>query len=525
MANETREELIAEILENEERARLIAEIEKNEIGDRSTASALSPTTWPITQALSGNIDQALEGVDAFAGPALRGLDDFTGGALGSALGNTLETVSNIPSSGLKYADDITYPIRHPIDTAEGLGNLASGLLHKTPLYPGVQEDEAYPDAVGEHFSNRYGGLSELGNTIKTDPVGFVGDAAGLFSALGAVPKLAKLGQVGRTIEPVNLAAKGASKLTGLGENIPSNLYGTVLKPSAPDDPARRSRIIQQLLDDGIRPNQGGVDRLRSKKAESEAATQQALAAANARLGNPRVPGPPLLSEAQQYLNTLRRNSAVETKSKNAGQNTLDDFRNQMPPTMSLNELHDWKRTHGRNIKWDSAKGDDSPKNIKNTVKKHNEASGRALLEQLVPKLKTINPTYADRIEGTPMIKKATNRLKKLDPLGLSTRMMLSNLLPMAAGGAVGHFGHGSPGAIAAGLLTGAGFSAANSPKFKTELAFLLNNIGNNKAARDFRARPWESKPMSELVAQGLLQTGRNTKSSEEVKSRRGRNKR
>jgi hypothetical protein len=281
-----------------------------------------------------------------------------------------------------------------------------------------------------------------------------------------------------------------------------------------------------------------VDRLRSKNAESEAATQQAIAAANARLGNPRVPGPPLLSEAQQYLNKLRRNTAVETKSKNAGQLFHDDFRNQIKPTMSLGEANDWKRTWGRNIKWDSAKGDESPKNIKNTIKKKYEESVRGQLEQFVPELKTINPTYANRIEGTPMIKKATKRLTNLDPISLRTSMMISNLLPMVAGGAVGHFGHGSPGAIAAGLLTGAGFSAANSPKVKTELAFLLNNIGNNKAARDFRARPWESKLMpeglmdlldSQAVAQGLLQTGRNTKSSEEVKAkkntRRGRNKR
>jgi len=38
--------------------------------------------------------------------------------------------SNIPGSAYKFGADVTYPLRHPIKTAEGLGNLAGGVVDK-----------------------------------------------------------------------------------------------------------------------------------------------------------------------------------------------------------------------------------------------------------------------------------------------------------------------------------------------------------------------------------------------------------
>ena len=500
-------------------------------GRKSTASAAwPPTKWPIAQALSGDKTQALAGVDDFVSPLL-------------------ETVSNIPSSGLKYADDITYPIRHPIDTAEGLGNLASGLLHKTPFYPGEQADEAYPDAVGEHFSNRYGGLDELGNTIKTDPVGFVGDAAGIFSALGAIPKLSKLGQVGRTIEPANLAIKGASKLTGMGEALPRHLYGRAGKFSTKIPINRRNEILQQLVDDGVTFTEKGVNKNLRNIAEDERALQSSVNKAMNPPGQPPHPGVDAaltFGKAEDYVGAMRptvsSNMATSPAEVNAANRTLNFLKKWREasgkPVMNLSDVLENKRQHYDRIDWRKGK----KRKVVNEIHRKIAQADKEILEANVPGIKERNEQFGRRLEGKKSLEQATERI------GNAQLLSLSNILSTSAGGLMAGATTGSPTHMLSGLLGGYLVSQLNSPRFATGLARTLNTVGNNKVARDFRARPWESKLMpeglmnsprkmsdlvdlldSQAVAQGLLQTGRNTKSSEEVKAkkntRRGRNKR
>jgi hypothetical protein len=145
----------------------------------------------------------------------------------------------------------------------------------------------------------------------------LGDFAGLLSGVGLVPKLSKVAAAGRSIDPANLAVKAAGKLADLPKNVPKNMYSSVLKFPTVKDPARRGDIIQQLLDDGVRPNVGGMDKLQSKIAGNENAISKAIGE-QAAYRNPvldveipyEFPTAPLLESASARLDKLNNDTAT-----------------------------------------------------------------------------------------------------------------------------------------------------------------------------------------------------------------------
>jgi len=213
-------------------------------------------------------------------------------------------------------------------------------------------------------------------------------------------------------------------------------------------------------------------------------------------------------------------SPAEINAANRTLNFLKKWREASgKPVMNLSDVLENKRQHYDRIDWGKGK----KRKARNEVYSKIAQADKEILEASVPGIKERNAQFGRRLEVKKPLEQATERI------GNTQLLSLSNLLSTGAGGLMAGATTGSPTHMLSGLLGGYLVSQLNSPRFATGLARTLNTVGNNKAARDFRARPWESKPMSELVAQGLLQTGRNTKSSEEVKAkkntRRGRNKR
>jgi len=128
--------------------------------------------------------------------------------------------SNLGPSGLQYAEDISAPIHSPIVTAKGLYGFAKGLVQLA--IPGEQENEKTVKAVGDYFANRYGSLNDFKMAVAKDPVGVLGDIAGIFTGGGMVAAkvpgtIGKAGQkireVGDAIDPLNVAVKGAGAAT------------------------------------------------------------------------------------------------------------------------------------------------------------------------------------------------------------------------------------------------------------------------------------------------------------------------
>jgi hypothetical protein len=428
--------------------------------------------------------------------------------------NILEGVGNIPSSAVKYAKDVAYPVMHPQETVESLGNLGSGLLHKTPFYPGEQDDEKYPDAVGAMLSDRYGGIEEIGRTLRTDPVGALGDAAGLLTGVGMIPRLSKAGTLGRSIEPANLAFKAAGRLADVPKNIPKNMYSGVLKFPTVKDPARRGDIIQQLLDDGVRPNVAGMDKLQSKIAGNENAISKAIdeqaAYRNDVLGVEipyEFPTEPLLESASARLDRLNNDTATAAvamdPARDAGRKVLENAQSafrQAGETMSLQDIQRFKRNLYKAQKFDKnvEGGALGTSDTVNSLRGDMAQKAKELIENQVPVISGLNQTYGKRLEARDPLARSSNRLENRSNLGLSARLL-------GGGGLATGYAHGDP---IMGLLGGLAASALLSPGVTTEAAMLLNKLGNSGPMKGFRNMPLDPGLLTELIAQGLLQSGR-----------------
>lgn len=155
-------------------------------------------------------------------------------------------VQNIPGSAVEFAKNTAQPFIHPIDTATSIGNLdvgiaqkadKAGLLESVPFVGAARsvmrmmgisdigsDKEKYADTLAKFFKDRYGSIAALKKTISTDPVGVLADASVVLTGGGDLAERAPgiLGQtaraaanVGRTIDPVNLAVKSVKTAANL----------------------------------------------------------------------------------------------------------------------------------------------------------------------------------------------------------------------------------------------------------------------------------------------------------------------
>ena len=138
-----------------------------------------------------------------------------------------QAIKNIPSSAVGFAKDVAQPFIHPVDTAKSFYNLGAGILEKSGIKSG-DEHKKYADAVGQFFVDRYGGVENVKRTLATDPVGLLADLSTAFTAGGGLAARApglvgRLGEVagtvGRTIDPLNVAVRGAAKTANLATTL------------------------------------------------------------------------------------------------------------------------------------------------------------------------------------------------------------------------------------------------------------------------------------------------------------------
>jgi len=146
----------------------------------------------------------------------------------------LETIGNIPSSGAQFVSDTITPLLSPIDTAKNLFELGKGIYN---LYtPGEQPSEEVARAVGKFYYDRYGGKdfvevkSKVLQTLKTDPVGFLADAAiPLGIARAPLSSSSVVSKATKAVDPTNILLKTAANtpkgLSVLGDAT----IGTMLK--------------------------------------------------------------------------------------------------------------------------------------------------------------------------------------------------------------------------------------------------------------------------------------------------------
>ena len=136
----------------------------------------------------------------------------------SALGYVGETLANLPGSAGRAIADLATALFNPIDTATAIGGAATGgmQLLKDKLggpSPGWFDDHRdKARAVGEYYGGRYGGGSEIADTVRTDPFGAALDVGGLLTGGAGLAARAPgaAGRIGRAVLDADPTAKAVS---------------------------------------------------------------------------------------------------------------------------------------------------------------------------------------------------------------------------------------------------------------------------------------------------------------------------
>src|SRR3990172_2476309 len=98
----------------------------------------------------------------------------------------LQALGNVPSSAGGAVSDIYTAIRHPVETAKGLGTVAAGGVQK--LIPGEQSREPAFNALVDFMKQRYGSLEAINRTAVEDPIGSLLDLSSLLGGAGAIAR-------------------------------------------------------------------------------------------------------------------------------------------------------------------------------------------------------------------------------------------------------------------------------------------------------------------------------------------------
>jgi len=390
----------------------------------------------------------------------------------------LGAVNNlIPSAG-NYVKNLITPVIHPVDTINGMRDVAFGGLNKVIPGAGVDGQEQTYDAFIQALKNRYGGLENIKRTVATDPVGLLGDASMVFtgggSALAKLPGVvgktgSAVANVGRTLEPLNLPLKaGGMALKPVLDKAPMRLYESAIKPPSPNKTTRleQQKILQEGLDAGITPNQYGIDKLESMIGDINGQIKSI------------IEGGAGQGKTVNVMDIEKRLGDVEELYKN--------MPNNKPYLKEIQTIRDGLLEKGN--KWGDIPVDQAQKmkttiyrvlkksygELSDATKEANKAVARGAKEEIAaifPEINSLNNKESLLLRLEPMIEKASGRINKRDLMGIGT--------PIAGQAAANVV---SPGAGKAVWLAKA---VLDNPKAKAYLAIALNKTGKGKASTKF----------------------------------------
>ena len=397
-------------------------------------------------------------------------------------------VSNIPASGKKYASDIATAVMNPIDTATGLGKAALGGVQH--MIPGEQSYEPYGSAVADYFGNRYGGMDELKTTAMEDPVGMLGDAAGLMSGIGMLPKAGKIGQIGSMLDPVNASLGVASK--GIGMLPAKGMYQSAAKMHSRFD---ADKMAGTALDKGIMPTPGGLDK--AQDMVSALSDQvDALIDQTGRAGT-EIPVEAMVRPLQELAMEVSSSVSPNRQAKLA---TIDNIVKGLQEsseatgknTISVAEAQALKRELQGNINWGRKSQTAEPFKLK--ADKAMAQGVRESLEQAIPEIKSLNLQQKDLLDLMDALEVPASRIGRRDLLGLGTTTK----------GIMGGMAGDAPGMVA-----GVALGMLDAPRVKSALAIQIRkinkmNVSNAKkralaieAIRTEAARNEEEAPINQ----------------------------
>ncbi len=392
----------------------------------------------------------------------------------------IATLKNLPGSGVQLVKNIAHPFLHPIETKDGVVDLAKGVYHK--FTPGEQPEEAAVDAVKDFFVQRYGGLENIQRTAVEDPVGFLSDIALLFTGGGAALKgagavgksstLARAGQslskVGRSIEPVNVATAAAGKL--IPKKLPQKMYASATKmtTSKKVSPQQRLATAQAGLDEAILPTQSGLAKL-GQEIDTVNSKIAALIDDVAKEGDVIY-----RSKVLKSLDDLKQDAYFSSdRKKYFGliRRMENKIKTDYGPRIPANAAQKLKQ----NIYKEVRKFYGGRASFTTEMKKALARGVKDELAQKYPELAELNARDSALLELEKAIEASVKRIENRDLVGIG--------IPIKVGaGATAGAAAGVEGAVAGGLA-GLVSGVADTPIVKAKLAIALNKLKKSGLSR------------------------------------------
>jgi len=414
-------------------------------------------------------------------------------------------VNNIYPSGKQLLEDITYPIRHPVDFAEGVTNLAKGGYEK--FTPGVQEHEKYIDGVGDFYAKRYGSLENTKQTLMNDPAGLFSDAISVASLggglLGKVPGIVgktgkKVSKASMAVDPVNAAFNIAKHGVGLitPKNLPASMYENVAKLSYHLDKPKKhlSRDATDfMLDNQIPPTDKGFAKFEGLKFDTGNLIDQLIEESKV-IGTP-VPASRLLAG----LDDLRKDLGSDLRADGIG--NLDKINNQAEKltlnqqrlgrdSYSIYELQELKKNLYKDVSADAYLDKGKELTPENQTKKNIAHQAMSEIEKQIPEIHDANALYGQLMDYRYPLMKSAQRVERNNRFSMGGDIKTS-----AAGSAFGKWG----------ARVMAAYNVLDNPKSRANLALWLHKIKSQGLLNNVT----ENNLPSFAARRGLLELNQN----------------
>ena len=212
------------------------------LSSMSNEQLLKLATPSAPKGLEGLSNEELLGMAKGQQPTAQAPQGPTGGG-----DVAFQAITNIPSSAAKFGGDIYHAVTNPIETAKSIGMLGAGAIKNalpksvTDFITSISREPGQIDkavemanAVGGEYAKKYGSLEGFKTAIATDPVGTAADISMLFtgggSLVGKLPGMVgrageTVANVGRAIDPLNIATKAVTKPLQLAEILATPAVG------------------------------------------------------------------------------------------------------------------------------------------------------------------------------------------------------------------------------------------------------------------------------------------------------------
>lgn len=452
----------------------LIEQQKQGVMQQPTQTPSQPSTQPTEGKWSTMIQQQN------AVPAIPG---FEGG--GRSAGGTTgrwspddwitvlkEAALNAPKSAYHYGKGIYEALRHPMETAKGIGKLGIG-LGQSFVGKDTENARLYM-AVENAMKERYGTIDGFKNAVAEDPVGILADVAAILIPASKVAGVPQVTKFATALEPTNIAIRAAKlpfKL--IPEKVPVNLYKSAVKFGTTLTDKQRTAVTKTALNwkHQIMPTEKGLRKLRGLIDEYNTKI-------NALVDQAAVSGKTIqVDRLYQGLDKVTDQFKLMSDEPLAWDAAFVRLKKQWKATLDLGEtrtpqqVQKIKQGIYRDLAGYYEKFKASPAKVE--LRKTVARNCRRTLEEIIPEIKQLNKREGALIELWDALESKANRITNRDLIGIGLP------LKMGTGAGVGYMFAGETGG-SVGTAVGFALGVFDTPQVKAKIALVAETLRSKK---------------------------------------------